>query len=362
MSVEISNLSKKFGNLTVLNDITINIREHEMTTFLGPSGCGKTTTLRCIAGLEKPDKGEIRIGGSLVTSIASGVFVPPEKRAIGMVFQSYATWPHMNVYKNVAFPLRYRRKLSSKETEHKVKNVLKLVGLEGLENRYPAQLSGGQQQRVALARSLVYDPETLLLDEPLSNLDAKLREQMRFELKKLQQEVNVTAIYVTHDQAEAMVMSDTLVVMNRGKLVQIGRPYDMYRQPETEFVAGFMGQTNFLNGQVERIAKDRLCLIRSDPEIVAFAPTPPVVGEEVLVSLRPEDITMHRERPELAENVWRANVLDRTFTGEQFLYIVRVGESELRIRTNPKLYFEIGSSLYIHADPADCVVLTRDRD
>ncbi len=245
--VELDHLSKYFGTELAVNDVNLAVAEGEFVTLLGPSGCGKTTTLRCIAGLERPDGGEIRIGGDVVAAPARGIYLAPEDRNIGMVFQSYAVWPHMTVFDNVAYGLRVRRAAGSVIKERTMR-ALELVGLTHLAERYATKLSGGQRQRVALARAIVYEPRVILFDEPLSNLDAKLREQMRVELVRLQHEVGITSIYVTHDQAEALVMSDRVVVMNKGVIQQIGDPQTIYANPANTFVANFIGVANLVPG------------------------------------------------------------------------------------------------------------------
>ena len=245
--IEIQGLTKNFGAFRALNSIDIKVEEKEFITFLGPSGCGKTTTLRILAGFLTPDAGSITVGGELLSSPEGSV--PPERRRMGMVFQNYAVWPHMSVLENVAFGLRYTDS-DRRGDKARLDQIIAAVGLEGLEDRHPAQLSGGQQQRVAFARSLVVEPSILLLDEPLSNLDAKLRERMRSELKNLQRRTGITFIYVTHDQAEAMALSDQIVVFHRGTVQQIGSPREVYERPTNLFVADFMGQVNKIAGTV----------------------------------------------------------------------------------------------------------------
>src|SRR5437867_1917113 len=233
-------------------DVSFEVPRGKLFTLLGPSGCGKTTTLRSIAGLEKPISGEIAIDGRVVYSSSKGIFVAPNKRNFGMVFQSYAIWPHMNVFQNVAFPLEVRR-LSRKEIRERVERVLTAVQLDHLVNREATKLSGGQQQRLALARALVMEPQLLLLDEPLSNLDAKLRDAMRTELKRLQRELSLTTVYVTHDQSEALALSHEIAVMNEGRIIQVGTPRQIYEQPHDKFVADFVGTTNFIGGTVTSV-------------------------------------------------------------------------------------------------------------
>jgi iron(III) transport system ATP-binding protein len=253
--VDLNDISKQFGDVTAVDHIDLNIRDGEMVTLLGPSGCGKTTTLRMIAGLEVPDSGRIGIGDTAIFDSARNLNVPPETRHLGMVFQSYAIWPHMTVSENVGYPLRMRR-VRREESRRLVDAVLEQVGLGGLGETPATNLSGGQQQRVALARALVFEPRVLLLDEPLSNLDAKLREHMRFELRIMQKRLGVTALYVTHDQEEALTLSDRVVVMSKGQIEQIGAPAEIYERPATRFVAEFIGKANFLDiaGAIETSA------------------------------------------------------------------------------------------------------------
>ncbi|MCR4392456.1 MAG: ABC transporter ATP-binding protein [Candidatus Acetothermia bacterium] len=241
--ITLRRVTKQFGDVKAVDDVSLDIADGEIVCFLGPSGCGKTTTLRLIAGFERPTAGEVYIGERRASSAKE--LVPPERRNLGMVFQNYAVWPHMTVFDNVAYPLKLR-KVPKAEMRRKVMDTIAMVGLGGLEKRYPEQLSGGQQQRVALARALVVEPDALLLDEPLSNLDAKLREKMRFEIMDLHRRLRVTLVYVTHDQAEAMVLSDRVVIMNQGRVVQVGSPWEIYREPADPFVADFIGLANFV--------------------------------------------------------------------------------------------------------------------
>jgi iron(III) transport system ATP-binding protein len=291
--IRIINLAKRYGRVIAADAVTFSVGDNEFFSLLGPSGCGKSTVLRCVAGLEEPSAGEIYIGGTRVNSAAEGFIVPTELRPIGMVFQNYAVWPHMTVHDNVAYPLKLK-KLPAQVIETKLEEALHTVGLEQLAARYPSQLSGGEQQRVALARALIKEPEVLLLDEPLSNLDAKLREQMRFELKELQRRTGIPILYVTHDQTEALAMSDQLAVMNAGRIVQVGAPAEIYAQPADQFVADFIGLMNFVPGRVvgrsgeeasvEFFGSHRLtvtdrsgltgeCVIAVRPEDIAFSPT-----------------------------------------------------------------------------------------
>ena len=289
--IEIKNLFKRFKKVVAVNHINIEVKQGEMLTLLGPSGCGKTTTLRCIAGLEKPEGGDIVIDGK--SMIAEG-FVQPSKRGIGMVFQNYAVWPHMKVFNNVVYGLKFQG-LSKEKIREKARHVLEMVDLSGLEERYPGQLSGGQQQRVALARALVRNPKVLLLDEPLSNLDAKLREKMRFEIKNLVKRMGITSVYVTHDQAEAMVISDRIVVMESGNVVQIGAPQQIYEKPANRFVADFIGAMNFISGEIVQALPDsNMARVRTELNEIMLCRTPDMAsttpGKEVYASIRPEDV------------------------------------------------------------------------
>ena len=285
--VKLENLKKTFGSVIAVDSVSIQIKKGEFFTLLGPSGCGKTTTLRMIAGFNKPDKGSIYFNDRLMND------VPPEKRNTGMVFQNYALWPHMSIFKNVSFGLEIR-KISQQEAKKRVKIALDLVDLGGFEDRTPDQLSGGQQQRVALARALVIEPDVLLLDEPLSNLDAKLRVEMRTEIKKLQKELGITTIYVTHDQKEALAVSDRLAVMSIGRIAQVGSPLEIYSNPQNRFVASFIGLINLFHGKVSGISKGNIVIeTNTGLEIIASSIDNVEKGAEVLVAVRPEKIEVH---------------------------------------------------------------------
>jgi len=277
------------GRVEALRGIELEVAEKEFCVLLGPSGCGKTTTLRCVAGLERPDAGELEVAGTLANAPARGVYLPTEKRDIGMVFQSYAIWPHMNVFNNVAFPLiKGRKKIPKDQIAQKVQDALKLVQLDGLEDRPATDLSGGQQQRVAMARAIVTQPKILLMDEPLSNLDARLREQMRVELRKITKAVGVTTLYVTHDQAEALSLGDKVCVMNDGEIIQMAKPNEIYAHPANLFVAQFVGEMNFVPGKV------------AGPDGVECAfgilpletPAGASVGNSVTLAIRPEHVKL----------------------------------------------------------------------
>ena len=294
-AVRVQGITKRYDKILAVDNVTFDVEQGELLTLLGPSGCGKTTTMRSIAGLEKIQGGEIYLGERLVSSVSREVHITPEKRDVGMVFQSYAIWPHMTVFENVAYPLRYR-KVEKSDMRRRVREVLQLVEMDAFEDRLATRLSGGQQQRVALARAIVMQPSVLLLDEPLSNLDAKLRGQMRTEIKRLQQRTGLTTIYVTHDQAEAMSLSDRLIVMNRGVIEQVGSPGEVYERPQSEFVADFVGAINFIRGEiVDANPSQSMVYVSTGSERLACTVDGnrcPASGERVLLVIRPEKITV----------------------------------------------------------------------
>jgi iron(III) transport system ATP-binding protein len=362
----IENLHKNFiapGSVTVkaVDGISLAAETGKLVTLLGPSGCGKTTTLRCLAGLERPEVGRIVIANQVVCDTDKGIFVSPSERGIGMVFQSYAIWPHMTVFENVAFPLRVARdhKYSAAEVKDKVERALAMVRMSGYESRPATQLSGGQQQRLAFARGLVREPKILLLDEPLSNLDAKLREQMRVELKRLQKQLGITTVYVTHDQSEALALSDEIAVFNAGKIIQRGAPQEIYRHPKSQFVADFIGSANFLSGTAREGAgtegtapvETRYGTFRC---IFAQAVAP---GQAVLVSARPEDLVLYENQPGDGLNVLAGKIAHRVFLGEVVDYLVDTGDGEIRVRTKPELDFRVGQPVHVGVSPQKCVAL-----
>ncbi|MDY6029300.1 MAG: ABC transporter ATP-binding protein [Acidaminococcaceae bacterium] len=316
--VRIENVFKRFGAVTAVNDFNLVVKDGEFVSILGPSGCGKTTTLRMIAGFERATEGEIYIGEHCVSSSIKGSFAPPEKRDIGMVFQSYAVWPHMTVAENVAYPLKIK-KVPQEERDKRVQEMLELVHLGEYGHRYPNQLSGGQQQRVALARALVAQPGLLLLDEPLSNLDAKLRESMRFEILSIQKKTGITVVYVTHDQGEAMAMSDRVVVMSMGVVQQIGAPHEIYTNPANKMVADFIGLVNFIDGEVKG---DRVFVKNSG---VSF-PNPGNVQGAATIAVRPENITISKAGG-LVEGV----LAHKFYLGDAVDYRVQVGDTMVRV-------------------------------
>jgi iron(III) transport system ATP-binding protein len=337
-------------------DVSFEVPEGKLFTLLGPSGCGKTTTLRSIAGLERPRSGEISVGGRLVYSSGRGVFVAPNRRGFGMVFQSYAIWPHMNVFQNAAFPLEVGdRRFNKREIRDRVMRVLTAVQLEGFAGREATKLSGGQQQRLALARALVMEPQLLLLDEPLSNLDAKLRELMRFELKRLQRELKITTVYVTHDQSEALALSHSIAVMNEGRIQQVGTPRDIYERPRTRFVADFVGTTNFVDGTVlEASAEGGLRVHTEFGDVEVLSADELRGGDRVVLSVRPEDVLLAEARPE-GGNVWQARVDQKIFLGEFVDFQVKLGGRILLSRCHPSLRTPVGDAIYVKLHPEKCV-------
>ncbi|MBW8269043.1 ABC transporter ATP-binding protein [Caldovatus aquaticus] len=331
----IENLTKRFGEVLAVDSVSLHVAEGEFVTLLGPSGCGKSTTLAAIAGLDRPDGGRIRIGGTVCFDDRSGTFLPPEARNCGLVFQSYALWPHMTVFDNVVFPLTLR-KVPAAERRRRVEEVLALVEMEAYADRYPHQLSGGQQQRVALARTLVYRPAILLLDEPLSNLDAKLRDRARAWLAELRTRLGLTTIYVTHDQIEALSLSDRIVVMNRGRVAQVGPPQEVYERPADPFVADFIGTTNFLPGRVVETADARALVALGDGQRVAVRTArPPAPGARVTLAYRPEQIRIAEagEMPAGAGSVVAARVASRAYVGGRWQLGLDLGGSPLRLET-----------------------------
>jgi len=358
----IENLQKSFmaggAEVRAVDGISLEVATGKLITLLGPSGCGKTTTLRCLAGLERPQQGRIVIGNRTMFDSANGSFVPASDRGIGMVFQSYAIWPHMTVFENVAFPLRVARakSYSTAEIRDRVARMLDMVQLGGFANRSATQLSGGQQQRLAFARGLVHEPAILLLDEPLSNLDAKLREQMRLELKRLQRTLGITTVYVTHDQSEALALSDEIAVFDSGRIIQRGTPQEIYRQPKSPFVADFVGSANFLPGIV-RATEGGLTQVETAHGIMRCHFAEPIgAGMKAFVTARPEEITLYAGPPPDGLNVLKGKIVNRVFLGEVVDYILDLGDRELRARMRSD-DFQIGQTVTIAVPPQKCVGL-----
>jgi len=340
--------------------VSFDVPEGEFYTLLGPSGCGKTTSLNCIAGLERPDGGEITVDYQTVYSSRDRIVVPAHRRGIGMVFQSYAIWPHMTVFDNVAFPLVHRREsLRKAEVGERVKAALSLVRLEEFAQRPAPFLSGGQQQRVALARALVQEPKLLLLDEPLSNLDAKLREEMRLELRQLVKRLNITTIYVTHDQVEALSMSDRIALLLDGSIVQEGAPRELYGSPKNTFVAGFIGKINFMQGRVVKAsANGELAKVETAIGTLSCHTVKADAGEDVLLAIRPENISVRRERFE-RENELEAVVEVVAFMGDCMECLMRVRGESLRAKINPMDDITAQGSVYLHIPPQHCIVMPK---
>ncbi len=345
-------------------DVSFEVPEGKLFTLLGPSGCGKTTTLRSIAGLERPTGGDIEVGGQLVYSSSRGIFVAPNKRNFGMVFQSYAIWPHMNVFQNVAFPLEVR-KLKKRDIREKVMRVLGAVQLDHLVDRDATKLSGGQQQRLALARALVMEPQLLLLDEPLSNLDAKLRDRMRIELKRMQRELSLTTVYVTHDQSEALALSHEIAVMSEGRIVQVGTPRQIYEQPKNQFVADFVGTTNFIGGSVTTMDDGGGHCVVSSPmgDLKAHASDGVTRNATVIVSVRPEDVELSEAPPEAAagENVCKGIVAAKDFLGDYLDFHVRVGDVVVQAKAHPSLRTPTGDPIHLRMKAEKCIAIATDK-
>ncbi len=355
--LKVNNLSKSFGKVKAVREVTFEATEGKVLSLLGPSGCGKTTTLRCIAGFENPDRGEIYLDDRKITSI------PPEKRGIGMVFQNYALWPHMTVYGNLAFGLQIR-KVPKPEIDKRIKKVLSMVQLEGYENRYPRQMSGGQQQRIAMARALVFEPEIMLLDEPLSNLDAQLREEMRFEFTELQRKLGITAVYVTHDQAEALVISDKIVILDQGKIVQSGSPKDIYSNPKNKFVAGFIAVTSFINGRIDSFTEEKKkVIVKTDDGLAIHGFNNSFdIGQKVSVAMRMNVIKFiqdENKNDKNTVNMFRGKIIQSSYLGNIIDYKIKVGNWEVRTNSDAKYNFKIGEEVTFYLSPED-IIVTRE--
>jgi iron(III) transport system ATP-binding protein len=360
-AVSLRSITKKFAGMAAVDELDLEIGDGEFVSLLGPSGCGKTTTLRLLAGFLQPDGGEIRVGDQVVSSPSE--LVPPERRAMSMIFQSYAVWPHMTVAQNVAYGLKFK-KLAKPEIEAKVAKWLAVVRLAELKDRYSAELSGGQQQRVALARALVVEPQILLMDEPLSNLDANLREEMRFEIRRLHEEFKITTVYVTHDQAEAMATSDRIAVLDRGRLVQVGRPAEIFDRPKTRFVAEFVGKANILSG---RLNGDGQSMIADGIEIRLAQGAAVAPSGQVALCLRPHNIRLCADEAaaqplnEQGYNLFPGVVRRSIYFGDAIDYTVEIAPRRvLRVIAPPSQRFEAGQSVCAAAHPDHCVVVRED--
>jgi iron(III) transport system ATP-binding protein len=348
----LANVVRRYGTTTAVAGVDLTLTEGEFVSLLGPSGCGKTTTLRMIAGFIPPSEGTISIEGQLVSSPSA--VVPPERRNMSMIFQSYAIWPNMTVEQNVGFGLELR-KIGAAEVKRRVGEILEVVQMGHLAKRYPAELSGGQQQRVALARAIVVKPAVLLLDEPLSNLDANLREEMRFEIRRLHDEFRITTVYVTHDQSEAMVTSDRVAVMNEGRVEQVDAPYNVYNKPRTRFVAGFIGRTNFVEATTDgnTVAFDGFTLPAG-----VFDGAMQAESGKLLFSVRPQSLGLKREASGGATSV-PARIVQRAYLGEAWDYLVQPegGGLRLRVAASPVLTFDVDEKVSLQLDPAQMAIV-----
>lgn len=331
ISTKIRNINKKYNEVNALNDISLDIYKGELLSILGSSGCGKSTLLYCIAGLEKPDNGSISIDDNVLYSRSDNMFIPPEKRNVGLVFQNYALWPHMNIYKNIAYPLKIR-KVKKSVIKKEVIEILDLVGLSGKEKKFPHELSGGEQQRAAVARGLIMKPDILLLDEPFSNLDALLREKMQDELKRIQKLTKLTMIHVTHDQEEAMRISDRIAIMNKGKLLQIGCPSEIYRKPKDIFVAGFIGKSNLISYENIKcyLPENAICKYRKNNR-----------SQTILV--RPEDISFTSNNKQALKGV----ITNKFHNGSVNLYNVKTNIYEFLIQTDNMCDYPMNTNVNI---------------
>ncbi|WP_374442971.1 ABC transporter ATP-binding protein [Stella sp.] len=353
--VRIQGLVKRFGPVVAVDHIDLTIADGEFLTLLGPSGCGKSTTLAAVAGLDRPDEGSIRVGATVFFDGATGAYLPPERRNCGLVFQSYALWPHMTVAENCAYPLKLRR-IRSAERQARVEEALALVEMQPYAGRYPHQLSGGQQQRVALARTLVYRPTILLLDEPLSNLDAKLRERARTWLAQITKKVGLTTIYVTHDQIEALALSDRIAVMREGRIAQLDAPRVIYEQPSDPFVADFIGSSNFIKGTAEGVTGDALRIRLDGGHTIELGLRPGISsGQRVTVAIRPERIAVLApgETAPAEGSQLQAKIADRSYLGSRWMYHLEIGPTVLRVETARELPL---GDVVLHVPPGAALV------
>lgn len=359
MEIRIQGVSKSYFSagktIKALDNVDLTIPANQIFTLLGPSGCGKTTLLRCIVGLETPDTGEIRIGDEVVWSKEKNISISPEKRGLGMVFQTYAIWPHMNVFDNVAYPLQIRN-VPKDVIRQRVAKTLGFVHLEGLEKRPATKLSGGQQQRVALARALVAEPKVILFDEPLSNLDAKLREETRKELRTFLGNLKITAVYVTHDRIEALALSDTIAIMREGRIIEVGDPKKIYFDAKHRFVAGFIGRANLVKATV-RAQEGDYTIVDCELGTIACERRDIPTGSEVTLCIRPEFIRIARGEGG-GKNVVNGRIESLIFVGEAYEVEIRVGNELLLAKIDPDANLRAGSAVNFSLDPAHCLLLS----
>jgi len=360
MEIRISGLCRNYSSegklIKALDHVDLTIPANKIFTLLGPSGCGKTTLLRCIVGLEVPDGGEIYIGDDLVWSSPKGIFVPPEQRGLGMVFQTYAIWPHMNVFDNVAYPLQTAR-IAAADIRERVDKVLHFVQLEGFENRPATKLSGGQQQRVALARALVAEPKVILFDEPLSNLDAKLREETRKELRSFLCELEITAVYVTHDRIEALALSDLIAVMRAGQIKEIGDPKKIYFNSDDSFVADFIGRANLIRGRVVAQKGEHARFESEIGPVLALNRQNIPIGREAMLCVRPEFIRLKSSQSAEGVNSFVGRMETLVFIGEAYEGEVRIGDRLLITTIDPTVPMSEGDSICVSFAPDHCFLL-----
>ncbi|QAU35710.1 ABC transporter ATP-binding protein [Janthinobacterium sp. 17J80-10] len=333
----VSGLTRTYGAVKAIDNVSFTVKDGEFLTLLGPSGCGKSTTLFSIAGLDRPTTGRIQLGSDMFFDSGSKLHLAPENRNCGLVFQSYALWPHMSVRQNVEFPLKLR-KITGNTAGDKVARALGLVEMGAYADRYPHELSGGQQQRVALARTLVYEPQLLLLDEPLSNLDAKLRLRARGWLRELQTRLKITTLYVTHDQDEALALSDRIAVMSGGRIIQLGTPHEIYREPKSPFIADFVGHSNLLSGRAQAHGSGLAVLLSDEQRIVLSRSPDGTAASNVTVGIRPEHIVLHTRQSQLQdENFLKGRIIQRDFLGTHYEYLVAVSEHLLRVTSTQEV-------------------------
>ncbi len=362
--ISIRNLTKRFqrrsgGSMVVpVDDVSLDVREGEFLVLLGPSGCGKTTLLRCIAGLERPDSGEIAIDGQAVFSSARNVFTAPSQRSLSMIFQSYALWPHMTIFENIAYPLR-SRKTPRADIRKRVLDALDMVGLTHLEKQFPGQISGGQQQRIAFARAVVSDVKVILFDEPLSNVDAKVREQLRLELIELQRQLGFTGVYVTHDQTEAMDLAHRIAVLQDGRVEQLGTPDEIYRAPRSRYVAEFIGSANFVNAKVSAIDGDlvRVEAVEGDAFASVGSASEVAVGDDVAIMFRPQDAELVAGTS-AAENRWPGVIHTAKFLGAHWQYHVSIGDRLIQVWSSSRVPLSEGDEVQIVTDPSSLVTFS----